>query len=342
VVHAPDVGPGRYRGVAHVRKSRRQNCGPVFYNICIAGRFYCQTDICVLIAVGLNGMVGQTVSVFPKEGSKNGITLHEYTKYLMLHSPILRRAGRLRQAWVLEQYLRCQHNTLNYLRENNMNFKKARRDIVRNVLRVRNILDQRQRVIDMLRLNEGLSNRYPLSNDIQESMNYDSLVLDGHDHHHHDTNETFTAGDLMYLPGYKYLPSSFPGGPRCQMLRFADAMTIAAKLGGPHFFTTFTTSPSWEELRQHRRDCPYIEDCMDTECRVFKEKLTLFLEDLRDGIFFEGRKLMYIIHVIEFQWRGHPHAHIVYRLHGDRLTPDEIDRMITTSYAQCKTEEEKE
>ena len=68
----------------------------------------------------------------------------------------------------------------------------------------------------------------------------------------------------------------------------------------------------------------------------------MFLEDLRAGLFFEGRKLKYIIHVIEFQWRGHPHAHIVFRLEGDRLAPEEIDRMITSSYTQCKTEEEKE
>ncbi|KAI2503801.1 helicase [Fragilaria crotonensis] len=79
---------------------------------------------------------------------------------------------------------------------------------------------------------------------------------------------------------------------------------------------------------------------MVDECRVFKEKLALFLEDLREGVFFEGRQLMYIVHAVEFQWRGHPHAHIVFRLEGDRLTPDEIDRMITTSYTQCKTEEE--
>ena len=225
-----------------------------------------------------------------------------------------------------------------------MKLKKAPKAIVRNVIHMKNILDQRQQAIRMMSSDgdKRVSNRHPLSHDIQESTNYASLILEGHGHHHEDTNETFTADELMYLPGYTYLPSSCPGGPRCQMLRFADAMTIAAKLGGPHFFTTFTTSPSWEEFHKHRRDCPYIEDNMDIESRIFKEKLALFLEDLCDGLFFENRKLMYIIHVIEFQWRGHPHAHIVFRLEGERLAPEEIDRMITTSYTQCKTADEKE
>ena len=295
----------------------------------------------------LDGQIGwghqlDNTSVFPKLGSKNGITLHEYTKYLLLHSPIISRAGRLRQAWVLEQYLRNLHNTLDYLRKNNMKLKKATRATVRGILHKSNVVMQRQIAIDSLPRNVacGLSNRKPLPQDIQECTNYRSLVIDGHDHHHEDTNETFTASELMYLPGYTYLPSSFPGGPRSQMLKFANAMTIAAKLGGPHFFTTFTTSPTWPELHEHGSVCPYIEDNMVDECRVFKEKLALFLEDLREGVFFEGRQLMYIVHAVEFQWRGHPHVHIVFRLKGDRLTPDEIDRMITTSCTQCKTEEE--
>jgi hypothetical protein len=123
------------------------------------------------------------------------------------------------------------------------------------------------------------------------------------------------------------------------MLKFANAMTIAPKLGGPHFFTTFTTSPTWPELHEHGSIGPYIEDNMVDECRVFKEKLALFLEDLREGVFFEGRQLMYIVHAVEFQWRGQPHVQIVFRLEGDRLTPDEIDRM--SRHLACNVEQKK-
>jgi Helitron helicase-like domain at N-terminus len=98
------------------------------------------------------------------------------------------------------------------------------------------------------------------------------------------------------------------------MLKFADAMTIAAKLGGPHLFTTFSTSPTWSGFHDSSSNTPYVEDNMVDEDRVFKEKLALFLDDLRKGVFFEKRKAAYIISVVEFQWRGHPHAHIVYRV----------------------------
>ncbi len=124
------------------------------------------------------------------------------------------------------------------------------------------------------------------------------------------------------------------------MLKFADAMTTAAKLGGPHLFTTFTTSPTWLEFCDSTSNTPYVEDNMVVEDHVFKEKLALFLDDLRAGVFFEEREAVYMISAVEFQWRGHPHAHIVYRLQGDRLTADEINRMITTSYTQCKTQKE--
>ena len=296
----------------------------------------------------LDGQIGwghlpDGTSNFAKVDSEKGITLHEYTRYLLLHSSIISHAGRLRQAWVLEQYLRDEHNSLDFLRKNNVILKRAPRSVVEGVLHTANMIKQREMAINLLPEDERRNVSYlkALSEDVKERVNFESVIIEGHQHHHEDTNETFTASDLKYLPGYTYLPSSFPGGPRCQMLKFADAMTIAAKLGGPHLFTTFTTSPTWSELLYSPSNIPYVEDNMVNEDRVFKEKLALFLDDLRKGVFFENRKTVYIISVVEFQWRGHPHAHIVYRVQGDRLTGDEIDRMITTSYMQCKTENER-
>lgn len=106
---------------------------------------------------------------------------------------------------------------------------------------------------------------------------------------------------------------------------------------------------------------PYSEDNGVEEVRIFKEKLALFLADLRSGRYFKGRKLAYIVHVIEFQWRktdvkthcmlsvdvyyvcvgGNPHAHIVYRLTGPPLTPDEVNVFFCTSFSQTKTEADK-
>jgi Helitron helicase-like domain at N-terminus len=99
------------------------------------------------------------------------------------------------------------------------------------------------------------------------------------------------------------------------MLKFADALTTAAKLESPHLFKTFTPLPTWLEFRDSTSsNTPYVEDNMVVEDCVFKKKLALVLDDLRAGVFFEERQAVYMISVVEFQWRGHPHAHILYRL----------------------------
>lgn len=202
------------------------------------------------------GHTSQSKPIFLKSDSNNGVTLHEYTKYLLLHSPIIKMSGRLRQAWVLEQYLLDQHNTFDYLRKNKTKLKKAPKRIVERAVHNSNTIMQCKSAIHALPPHEqhGLPYLKPLPLTIKDRINYESLVLYGHDHHHEDTNETFTIGDLKYLPGYTYLLSSYPGGPRCQRLKFANAMTTASKVGGPHLFITFATSPSWAELREENTD----------------------------------------------------------------------------------------
>ncbi len=36
--------------------------------------------------------------------------------------------------------------------------------------------------------------------------------------------------------------------------------------------------------------------------------------NLRNGKYFDGRELIYLFHVIKYQYRGLPHAHLVARL----------------------------
>ena len=62
-------------------------------------------------------------------------------------------------------------------------------------------------------------------------------------------------------------------------------------------------------------------DRPDVTCRVFKARLEAFLQNLRNGKYFidgnEERSIYevkYIFHVIEYQYRGLPHAHIVLAL----------------------------
>lgn len=70
----------------------------------------------------------------------------------------------------------------------------------------------------------------------------------------------------------------------------------------------------------------------DSHDSSIQEKIGAVLRRPAKGNIFLRTQLAYITDVIEFQWRGHPHAHIVYRLQGDALNLDKIDRLITTSY----------
>ena len=51
----------------------------------------------------------------------------------------------------------------------------------------------------------------------------------------------------------------------------------------------------------------------DVVDQVFHARLEALVHNLRKGKYFDS-KLIYIIRVIEYQFRGLPHAHIVFRL----------------------------
>lgn len=65
-------------------------------------------------------------SVF-KDAEEKPITLASYTRYLLLHHPTLTKLGRIRQAWVLEQYLRDQQSTLLYIQTHQEKLRRARK-----------------------------------------------------------------------------------------------------------------------------------------------------------------------------------------------------------------------
>ncbi len=47
---------------------------------------------------------------------------------------------------------------------------------------------------------------------------------------------------------------------------------------------------------------------------VSKSRLDKFKTNIMNGKYFESREVIYIIHVIEYQYCGLPHAHMVFRL----------------------------
>jgi hypothetical protein len=64
-------------------------------------------------------------------------------------------------------------------------------------------------------------------------------------------------------------------------------------------------------------------NCPDVTTAVFKSRLDLMKKNIRNGKYFGGCEITYTFHVIEYQFRGLPHSHIVLRLVDAPDTEDE-------------------
>jgi hypothetical protein len=125
------------------------------------------------------------------------------------------------------------------------------------------------------------------------------------------------------------LPSSFTGGHRHMAQLYQDSMAIVRQYGKPDLFITMTCNPKWEEIVSALKPGEIANDRPDLVTRVFVGKLQHLLDELlKKGIFGE---VVANIHVIEWQKRGLPHAHILLILHSDHKPrgPDEYDRMVS-------------
>ncbi|XP_059147684.1 uncharacterized protein LOC131935318 [Physella acuta] len=118
------------------------------------------------------------------------------------------------------------------------------------------------------------------------------------------------------VPGRRViLPSTFSGSPRNMQQLYQDAMAIVRKFGKPDFFVTMTCNPKWPEIEESLLPGQRPENRPDIVDRVFKLKLQQLLKDISEKKIF-GR-VVALVHVIEFQKRGLPHAHIVITVEGE-------------------------
>ena len=142
----------------------------------------------------------------------------------------------------------------------------------------------------------------------------------------HLQNQALEAG---VLPGKSViLPSSFQGSPRNMQQNYQDAMAILRNYGKPDFFITMTCNPKWSEIVENLEEGQSLEFRPDLVARVFKLKLEALMDDI-------GKKHVLgtpvaNIHVIEFQKRGLPHAHILLILKTQDKPKDneDIDKFI--------------
>ncbi len=125
------------------------------------------------------------------------------------------------------------------------------------------------------------------------------------------------------------LPSSFIGGHRHMAQLYQDSMAIVCQYGKPDLFITMTYNPKWEKIVSALKPSEIAHDRPDLVTRVFVGKLQHLLDKfLKKGIFGE---VVADIHVIEWQKRGLPHAHILLILQSDHKPrgPDGYDCMVS-------------
>ena len=122
-----------------------------------------------------------------------------------------------------------------------------------------------------------------------------------------------------------YIPESFVGGPTDMHAKYLDAMAAVLQFGAPTLFVTMTANPRWKEVRDSLAYAQTAEQRCDVIARVFHAKLNSMLSDLKNKL---GKQVV-CVHVIEFQKRGLPHAHIVVILaqHDRPRTPDQVDSL---------------
>jgi hypothetical protein len=119
-----------------------------------------------------------------------------------------------------------------------------------------------------------------------------------------------------------FLSDSVTGSPRHRKKLACNALAVAAEIGKPHCFTTMTANVNWPEIQEMLLPGQTAFDRMEIVCRVFNARKNALIHNLKHGHYFDG-KCAFILHVIEYQHRGLPHVHIVYRLENG---PDHSDK----------------
>ena len=184
------------------------------------------------------------------------------------------------------------------------------------------LLFQQYLVDTFCRMEQNNLNFLRSNQDKLYSENYDSLI--DYLERRRQNNEEMSDG-----PGRMViLPSSYQGSPRAMRQLYEDAMSAVAHFGKPSAFITMTCNPKWPEIERISQgrtsgDMPHVMS------RVFKLYLKSLLNDLWEG----GvcGKVIHKLHVIEFQKRGLPHAHILLKFSAadELVTKDDIDSFIS-------------
>ncbi len=93
-----------------------------------------------------------------------------------------------------------------------------------------------------------------------------------------------------------------------------NALVLVSEFCCLHVFITLTCNPKWPEIVSQLLDGQTAFDHPDVTAAVFKSRLGQMNMNIRNGKYFHGHEPTYTFHVIEYQYCGLQHAHLVARL----------------------------
>ncbi|SCZ98126.1 BZ3500_MvSof-1268-A1-R1_Chr3-3g06589 [Microbotryum saponariae] len=129
------------------------------------------------------------------------------------------------------------------------------------------------------------------------------------------------------------LGSTFKNSPREITQRYQDAMACVVKYGKPLLFITVTCNPEWPEIKAALGPNDKACNRPDLIARVFEAKLNRLCDDVFGNKQRAGCVSVVLTHthVIEYQKRSLPHAHVLLTLAPDDhpSSTEAIDKMIS-------------
>ncbi len=89
---------------------------------------------------------------------------------------------------------------------------------------------------------------------------------------------------------------------------------FVSEYGCLHVFLTLTCNPEWPEIQSQLINGQTAFDHPDVTVSDFKSRLDKFKTNIRNEKYFGSHEVIYMIHAIEYQYCGLPHAHMVFRV----------------------------
>ncbi len=130
----------------------------------------------------------------------------------------------------------------------------------------------------------------------------------------HEEQDRRAAGYIDEPKNESYLPSSVHGSPRHMTALAKNALVLVSELDCLHVFLTLTCNPKWPEIVSQLLDGQTAFDRPDVKEAFFKSRLAQMKMNIWNGKYFDGCEPTYTFHVIGYQYRSLPHAHMVARL----------------------------